>query len=110
MSGEPRRVRASLDHVTRRMGAPSAAVVEAVFSRWSDVVGPSIAANARPVSLAGGVLVVGASDPAWASQLRYLSADLLSRLEQVAGPGAVRRLDVRVRPAQDPRARPSVVE
>jgi predicted nucleic acid-binding Zn ribbon protein len=99
-------VGASLDQAARRAGAPSAAVVEAVFSRWSEVVGPGISANAHPVSLAGGVLVVGASDPAWASQLRYLAGDLLARLEQVAGPGAVRRLEVRVRPGTGPSTGP----
>ena len=105
-SPEPRRVGASLDHVTRRIGAPSAAVVEAVFSRWAEVVGPGVAANARPVSLANGVLVVGADDPAWASQLRYLAGELLSRLEHVVGPGSVRRIDVRVQPRPHPRNEP----
>ncbi len=110
MSTEPRRVGTSLDHVSRHMGAPSAAAVEAVFSRWAEVVGPGVAANAWPVSLAGGVLVVGAEDPAWASQLRYLTGQLLSRLEQVVEPGAVRRVEVRVRAAPHPGGGPLMVE
>lgn len=42
----PRPVAASLDHVTRALGMPSAAVLEAVFSQWPDLVGPTAAANA----------------------------------------------------------------
>ncbi len=110
MSSDPRRIGASLDQVSRRVGAPSAAVVEAVFSRWAEVVGPAVAANARPLSLAGGVLVVGADDPAWASQLRFLAGEVLSRLEHVVGPGSVRRVEVRVRPTPHPRTGPPMVE
>ncbi len=102
MSAEPRPVAMSLDQLARRLGVPPASVIEKVFSRWSDVVGPAIAANARPLSLADGTLVVGAEDPAWASQLRYLASDLLARIEQVAGPGVVGCVEVRVRPRQHP--------
>jgi predicted nucleic acid-binding Zn ribbon protein len=94
----PRRVQASLDRLTRALGAPSAAVLETVFSQWAHVVGAGLAAHSRPLSLSGGVLVVAADDPAWGSELRYLSSRLLARIEQVAGMGAVTKMEVRVRP------------
>jgi len=43
-------------------------------------------------------LVVDVDQPGWATQLRYLETDLLARLAAVAGPGAVRSIEVRVRP------------
>jgi predicted nucleic acid-binding Zn ribbon protein len=67
-----------------------------VFSRWEEVVGPGIAAHATPRSLTDGVLVVGVDQPGWATQLRYLTNDLLQRLKEVAGPGVVGRIDIRV--------------
>ena len=92
----PRPVKDSLEHLARRLGAPTASALGAVFSQWDDAVGPSVAAHARPVSLADGVLVVAVDQPGWATQLRYLSADLLTRLAVVAGEGVVGRIDIRV--------------
>ena len=73
----PRPVRDSLEGLARRLGAPTASALGAVFSRWEEAVGPTIAAHARPVSLTDGVLVVAVDQPGWATQLRYLSTDLL---------------------------------
>jgi predicted nucleic acid-binding Zn ribbon protein len=92
----PRPVRDSLEGLARRLGAPTATALGAVFSRWEDAVGATVAAHARPVSLNDGVLVVAVDQPGWATQLRYLSADLLTRLAEVAGEGVVGRIDIRV--------------
>jgi hypothetical protein len=43
------------------------------------------------------VLVVGVDEPIWHTQLTYLQADLIDRLNSVAGAGAVTRVEVRVR-------------
>ena len=92
----PRPVRESLEGLARRLGAPTASALGAVFSQWEDAVGPSVAAHARPVSLADGVLTVVVDQPGWATQLRYLTNDLLGRLTEVAGEGVVGRIDIRV--------------
>ncbi len=86
----------SLEHLARRLGAPTASALGAVFSQWEAAVGPSVAAHARPVSLNDGVLIVAVDQPGWATQLRYLSADLLVRLADVAGEGVVGRIEIRV--------------
>lgn len=93
---EPRPVGESLDGLARRLGAPAAAPLGAVFNRWEEAVGEAIAARARPVSLADGVLVVAVDDPAWATQLRYLVNDLIAKVATVAGEGVVGRIEVRV--------------
>jgi len=92
----PRPVKDSLEHLARRLGAPTATALGAVFSRWDEAVGATVAAHARPVSLTDGVLVVAVDQPGWATQLRYLSGDLLTRLAEVAGEGVVGRIDIRV--------------
>jgi predicted nucleic acid-binding Zn ribbon protein len=93
---EPRRVAESLEGTARRMGAPSVGVLGAIFARWEELVGPEVAAHAKPRSLRAGVLIVEVDQPAWATQLRYLSTDVLGRVKDAAGPDGVRELQIRV--------------
>jgi predicted nucleic acid-binding Zn ribbon protein len=108
---QPRPVSDSLEGLARRLGAPTAGALGAVFRQWEDAVGPAVAAHARPVSLADGILVVAVDQPGWATQLRYLANDLLGRLAEVAGEGVVGRIDIRVengpQKAKRPPFRPS---
>jgi predicted nucleic acid-binding Zn ribbon protein len=93
---EPKLVGASLDRVAASLGVPSATTLTTVFAAWADLVGASVAANSRPRSLQGGVLVVTVEQPGWATQLRWLEADLLVRLGEVLGSGEVTAIEVRV--------------
>ena len=95
---DPRPVGESLDRVARKLGAPGASLLAAVFTGWEGIVGDAVAAQTRPLSLRRGVLVVGTEQPAWASQLRYLAPDLLRRLAAVVGEGLVERVEVKVVP------------
>jgi predicted nucleic acid-binding Zn ribbon protein len=88
----------SLPGLAKRLGAPPPALLTAVFAQWEDLVGPAIAAHARPLSVSRRVLLIGADHPGWATQLRYLSADLLRRLAASAGPGQIERVDIRIVP------------
>lgn len=97
-SPDPRPVGDSLERVARSLGAAGAAPVFEVFSSWDDVVGPLVAAHCYPISLANSVLVVGVDSPAWATQVKFLSADLLGRLAELAGQAVAERVDIRVRP------------
>ena len=93
---DPRPVGASLDRVAAAWGVPRASTLSSVFAAWPELVGETVAANAEPRSLKGGRLVVAVEQPAWATQLRWLEADLLRRLAEVLGPGEVTAIDVRV--------------
>lgn len=93
----PRRVADSLDRLMASLGGPRASVLTAVFASWAELVGPTVAAHARPRSLRRGVLVVVVDDPGWATQLRWLEPDLLARLADAAGEGVVNSIEVRVR-------------
>ena len=95
----PRPVGDSLPGLAKRLGAPPPALLTAVFAQWEDLVGPAIAAHAKPLSVSRRVLLIGADHPGWATQLRFLSADLLGRLEAAAGPGQIERVDIRIVPA-----------
>ena len=94
--GEPRRIGDGLDALAKRLGVPSADALGGVFSRWDDIVGPSIAAHARPVSLRDQVLHVQVDEPGWATQIRFLGTDLVARIAAAVGEGVVASVDVRV--------------
>jgi predicted nucleic acid-binding Zn ribbon protein len=68
-----------------------------LLTRWPELVGEGIAEHTRPRALRDGTLWVAVDDPAWATQLRWLEADLLARLGEVVGPDRVARIEVRVR-------------
>jgi len=109
MSNErvPRRLGEALDRVvaglsappTRRAGAGDPVVngVASLFARWEQLVGPDIAAHARPLGVEDDQLVVSADDAAWAAELRWLAADVVARIEARGGP-RLAGLRIRVRP------------
>ena len=96
---DPVPLRDTLDDFVRSMrgGASSARSMGSLFSRWTDAVGQVVADHARPVKLDGDRLLVEVDEPGWATQLRFLEADVIARLRSVAGL-TVSRLDVRVKP------------
>lgn len=94
----PQRVGRALDAVMRGLGAPEASGVHLVFDRWAEVVGDSLAARTRPLKIDGDRLVLAVDEPAIATHVRFLQAELLARLEVLLGPGRVTGLDLRVGP------------
>ncbi len=93
----PRRVSASLDRVADALGAPDAGSLAALFDRWEEIVGPAVAAHARPASLSDGTLAVVCDHPGWATELGFLEGRIVERIAEVVGRPAVARLSVRVR-------------
>jgi predicted nucleic acid-binding Zn ribbon protein len=65
-----------------------------VLGRWPDLVGAEIADHCTPLSLRDGELVLQAESTAWATQLRQLQRQLLSRLARAVGNDVVRRIRV----------------
>ena len=79
-SREPSHLGEMIDKVLSRMNGPDRKAAGNVFSKWSEIVGESVAAHATPVKLAERTLVVEVQDQAWLTQLRFLSEDLLATL------------------------------
>ena len=96
---EPVPVTAALDGLLRSLrGGAGRAEVGGVFGRWEEAVGPQIAAHVRPVRLEHGVLLVEVDEPAWSTQVRFLSDDIRRRLREESGV-EVAAVEVRVRGA-----------
>lgn len=93
---DPQRIGSSLDKVAKRLGTTSASALHGLFERWEDLVGPGIAAHAKPVSLRAGKLLVEVDTNAWATQLRYMTTELVERCCAELGAGAVKQIELRV--------------
>lgn len=63
-----------------------------LWSHWDAVVGPTIAAHARPHRLRRGVLFVSVDAPEWMQELQFVKQDLRDRLNARLGRPAVRDL------------------
>ena len=92
----PRVLGGDIARLLRRPGWSERLGAARVAAAWDDIVGEQLAAHCEPVRLAGRVLVVRASTPAWATQLRYLTAQLIERADAVLGAGSVREVNVTV--------------
>jgi predicted nucleic acid-binding Zn ribbon protein len=71
-----------------------------VFSRWTDIVGPDLAARCEPVRLARGNLLVRAENASWATQLKYMLTHVAEKANDVLGSDMVRQVSVVVGPLQ----------
>jgi hypothetical protein len=92
----PARVGQVLDRTLRTMGTPSVAGVEVIFERWDDVVGGAMAGRTHPLRIDGDALIVSCDEPAIATHVRFLQAELIERLRQLSGDRRVARIEVRV--------------
>lgn len=94
----PRRLEEALDQVASGLKAPRAQVLKMVFETWEELVGSVMAGHSSPVRLVDGELVVAVDDPAWATEVRFFSGELIGRINAAAEEEAVKSLTVRVRP------------
>jgi predicted nucleic acid-binding Zn ribbon protein len=105
----------ALEAVTRRLGLSFARETGAVWSRWTEVVGPVIASHAHPSSLRRGVLRVRTESPVWATEIGYLSGEIRDKVNSMLGMELVSQIRVWTGPDPaigsrwpSPRARSSV--
>src|SRR3546814_21039366 len=80
----------------RSLGAPEASGVHLVFDRWADVVGEALAARTQPLKIEGKRLVLAVDEPAIATHVNFLQAELLARLAQLLAPDRAVALALRV--------------
>jgi hypothetical protein len=88
----------ALTAVGDELGLPGAGALGALTQRWPEVVGEAIAAHSELRGLRDGVLTIAVDGPEWATQLRYLGADVRGRVTDVVGADLVREVRVVVAP------------
>lgn len=89
----------ALEAYLRGQGHASVMVLARVAAAWPDVVGPEVAAHARPRALRGTTLVVAVDQAVWATQLAFLAETVVAGLAEALGPGIVDALEATVRRA-----------
>lgn len=97
-----------IGEATRRLlrarGLEATVTLGDVLDAWADVVGAPVAAHAQPRALHASVLTVEVDEPAWATQIQFLSGGILSSLAERLGDRAPTSLSLRV--ARAGRGRP----
>ena len=86
----------AIERLLGALDAPSGDLLATVFGRWDEVVGTAAAQHCRPLAVEGDRLVVAASDPVWASELRWLAASIIDRANEMSGEQRLRSMSVRV--------------
>ena len=71
---------------------------ELVIALWKNVVGETLAQNARPLRMRESTLVLTVSSEAWKKELFSLRFEILKRLERLLGNSKVASLELRVDP------------
>ena len=91
---DPQNIQAVLRRVLGDLGWNEGVSAGRVLEEWDEIVGAQVAQHVRPVSLDAGVLVVSASSSAWASQMRMLSAQMITTIEEHVGAHVISELRV----------------
>ncbi|HEY7133938.1 MAG TPA: DUF721 domain-containing protein [Acidimicrobiia bacterium] len=91
---EPLPLRESLADVGASLGLPDPDRLTTLLDAWPDIVGGVLAPHAHVRSLRDGVLLVAVDEPAFATQVRYLEAQVRDHATRLVGAGVVRQLKV----------------
>lgn len=91
---DPQGIEIVLKRVLGNLGWNAGMSTGRVLDEWDQIVGERLATHCRPVSFEDGVLVVSASSSAWAAQLRMLTPQLVTTIEEHVGSHVVSELKV----------------
>lgn len=85
--------------VMKHMGLEKKLWEHELLDQWTSVVGPQVAAHAKPGRLDRGTLVVFVSHPGWLSELeRYGKKEMLKKIQQQFGEAKVRTIRLQLDP------------
>jgi hypothetical protein len=84
----------ALGEVGAELGLPDPGLVGVLTEHWADVVGAAIAGHAHPRDLRDGTLTIAVDAPPWATELRYLEADIRARFRAITGRDVIERVRV----------------
>jgi predicted nucleic acid-binding Zn ribbon protein len=76
----PQPMSRGVERVMKHLDAPKAGIVESIFNEWPRLAGEVIAAHSTPQKVTNGVLHLEVDDPAWASEMQWMSEELLRRI------------------------------
>jgi predicted nucleic acid-binding Zn ribbon protein len=92
--GWPVRIGEIIAPAVERIAGASVMTEAKLRKVWSEVVGEQVAVHASVRRLRGSVLEVGVTSDAWATEVTYLSAAVIERLNAALGAGVVTQIVV----------------
>lgn len=69
--------------------------VGSLFGEWSALVGPELADHVKPAAFEHGELTLKTESTAWATEVRLLSGELITRLNGELGANLIERITVK---------------
>jgi predicted nucleic acid-binding Zn ribbon protein len=94
-SGDPEPVGEVLGKVVEEQGWGTEISLRMMLSRWSELVGATNALHSKPEGFHEGVLYVRTESTTWATALRAIAPQLLAKLNESLGQGAVTRIEIK---------------
>lgn len=95
---EPTPIGGLLSTLARSWGISDPEETAKLFAWWERIVGPEVAAKCWPSSLKDGVLRVRTESSAWAWEMKYLSAEMVKRINDSLGKEVVKQVKPWVKP------------
>lgn len=92
---DSRLIGAVFDRLVADRGWDEPVAVGSVLSRWTELVGPEIAAHAQVEQFDNSEVVIRCDSTAWATQLRLMTPTLMHQFEEKLGAGVVREIVVK---------------
>ena len=65
---------------------------------WQEVVGEAIAANTKPATMKGKLLIVNVSSSIWVQELHFMKKDLVQKLNERVGAYLVEEVKFKIGP------------
>ena len=96
MTDDMRPIGAGLERLLRDMGMPRLFDVGRLADEWAEAAGEPFATLSKPASYRDGELVLQVVDGSAATLLKFRIGDLVTRLAERYGPGAVTTVRIRV--------------
>lgn len=86
---DPELLGSALEKLVVEQGWQHDSAVAALTTKWSEIVGPDVAAHSTPGEFSEGILHIQAESTAWATQLKLLTTTIMGAIAGEIGAGVV---------------------
>lgn len=91
---DPQLLGSAMDRLIESQGWSTEISVRLLLGKWPALVGPVNAAHSTPTGYRDTVLTVQAESTVWATSLRAMAPQLVAKLNEALGDGAVTRVEI----------------
>ncbi|MFO8083976.1 MAG: DUF721 domain-containing protein [Desulfobacterales bacterium] len=93
---EPVHIGSILNSLLRSFHEKADGELVVVWRYWDEIVGDTIAQNARPSAFKGRLLYVDVASSPWLHQLQFLKSDIIARLNHAMGRCVIRDIKFKI--------------